>query len=313
MIAFLHAAPDHDAYSRVERRLREEFGLYYRAPLGLTDRHGSQVRKPELDMLASRPDLAQVFLFHGDGMLREAALRMMNGPIPHPVVAYGIVARLNDWVPEVRDAAEATFSRCIHLTAADVLAPAAWVLMANAPRWRRWTDGIDRLVEMAQRHPGLIVRLVNRLIDETGPGTGGIFTILCLSPRLDPLLPRIAASARQPHLRARAVDCLSTGRAVWPLATMRTVWIDRSMNDYRLEPDLASRPISITPDLPVLIGAALRDRSVTVRKAALDALILHRNDPSLRPLIDAELAIDTDGGHRSLRGRRAWLAKATQA
>lgn len=310
LLALLHEQTDPRDFARVGPLLRRRFDLEPRAPLWLAGRHGAQMRKPELDQLAARPELAQAFLFHGDGNIREAALRMLAGPVTHPAVAYGMVERLNDWVPQVRDAADAALVRCIHLTAADVLAPAAWVLMANAMHWRRWSNGYEPLIAMILRHPGLLARLVERLVHDTAPGTGPVFATLCRSPHIDRALPRIAASARQPHLRARALACLATGRATWPLGTRRKVWIDRTMNRYRLEPEYGARRIGVAVDRPALIGAALRDPSLTVRKTALDMLLHNRADPALHGLIAAELARDPALAPPSLRGRLAWLAQA---
>jgi hypothetical protein len=62
-------------------------------------------KSSELEVLQRTPDLEYLFLFHGDGHLREAALKKMEGGAPNAFCFAAIAWRLNDWVPQVREAA----------------------------------------------------------------------------------------------------------------------------------------------------------------------------------------------------------------
>ncbi|WP_166507202.1 hypothetical protein [Frigidibacter mobilis] len=250
-----------------------------------------------------------MYLFHGDGFIREAALNALAAPIRLPVVAYELMRRMNDWAPEVRAAAWSAIARCFRQTDPSVLAPAAWIVLLDARSWGRWQEGYFRLLDELFEHPGLFSALIMRLLNESRNGSGTVFRALCQSTEMDRCLVDLAARARQPHLRAGALNCISSGKVVWPLGKSRKVWVDKSLGEYKVVADYGSRPLSVHLDLESILEQALRDRSAAVRKEALDALILHRRDPRLRVLISHCLEAFAKDPRPSVRSRLEYLER----
>ena len=62
-------------------------------------------RRSALDLLALQPRLGQLFLFHRDGHVRQAALDGFTEPPATAFFLAALVLRLNDWARPVRVAA----------------------------------------------------------------------------------------------------------------------------------------------------------------------------------------------------------------
>lgn len=307
MLEFLAGHIEPAGFQRAADRIRSQFQLYSHSTWNTYGTQEPEKRAGELVQLSGRPDLAQVFLFHGDGFIREAALHRLSGPIRLPVVAYGLLERLNDWSPEVRSAAALAFDRCFPCTAPNILWEPVWICLQNAGQWSRWTGGYDRLVAAVLSHEPLTALLLQRLLEDLRGGTGTIFQALCRDSRFDRFLVQIAKSARHPSLRARAVDSISRGKVFWPLKTSRKVWIDRSAGLYRLEPEFASRPLSLPVDALPVLTKAVRDPSIVVRRIALDGVIAHRDENRFRRLVESLLATPQSGPLPSIQSRLAFL------
>jgi hypothetical protein len=54
----------------------------------------------DLKILAHNPDIAQIFLRHENGFVRQAALEAIPAAEPSPFAVASIVYRLNDWVAQ---------------------------------------------------------------------------------------------------------------------------------------------------------------------------------------------------------------------
>ncbi len=309
MLAFLRTRIDPADFSTTENEIRTEFRLYQRR----YDNTSSSAKLAEdLQFLATNSDLSSVFLFHGDGRVREAALGLMKGPIEIPVVMYGLVARLNDWVPSVRLAAKLAFDRCLPVTSADKLTPAVWQLILNAGRWRRWSDGYSKLLRSVAERQDLIEALAERVASDRTGGTGMVLRTISQSQHIDVFLEPLAANAAQPHIRALALSYLSARRVWWPLGTLKKVWIDKSMGDFRVVPDFGSRPISVEVDLVEIIARSVRDRSTIVRREALDAIAKHRSNVSFQVLMSETVSMLTDDPNPSIRSRLEFLQNAVR-
>jgi hypothetical protein len=74
----------------------------------------------EQDLMAQNPDYAWLFLFHGNGYVREAALDAINDPPSSPFFFAALTWRLNDWVWQVREAAAECASRVLPRMDADL-------------------------------------------------------------------------------------------------------------------------------------------------------------------------------------------------
>ncbi|TCR06735.1 hypothetical protein EDF70_101696 [Neorhizobium sp. JUb45] len=280
LIVFLRAQDDPLQFASIEREIRNGFHLFHWMD---GSRHHGDRREAGSVSLARRPELANAFIFHGDGRVREVALKVLDGAITLPVVFYGLVSRLNDWSPEVRAAARQTFARCFDKTSIEVLLPAVWVLLINSRHWLRWA-GTNDFREAVMERRDLVEALVNRLVSEKRSKAGGVFGIVCQSRHVDPLLPFLAVHASQPHIRAIAVNYLSAAYVRFPLGTWSRQWVDKSAGMFRMVPDMGERSVG-GYDVSSVVACALGDRANAVRKEALDAVIRHRRDPGFQPLI----------------------------
>ncbi len=290
LLTYVQAQDDYRRYATVGERIRSEFDLF---TLHGSSAVGVGALSERLATLARRPELAPALIFHGDGRIREAALKMLDGPLDHPVVVYGLVTRLNDWSPEVRDVAVKAFERCFLLTPTEILLPAVWSLLLNTRDWRRWWYKDDwKPREAIEFEPAvlgskkLVEALASWVAADNRRGAGYIFRFLCRSPHLDTMLPALAATARVPHIRTIAVSCLAAGRTRWPLGTRRQIRGGSWREYIRMVPDFGERPINVDYDLVEILAKALDDRAAMVRREAFDAVIAHRRDPRFRPLID---------------------------
>lgn len=312
MLDFLREQSRPELFPDASKCIRAQFRLYSRGGWDSYGTNDPEMRKAELAQLANTPDLAQVFLFHGDGLVREAALRALAGPIQLPVVAYGLIERLNDWSPEVRSTAMQAFARCFRPTSPTTLLPAIWIVLRNGARWRRWQDGYDRLVDAVLSHDALTSCLVDKLVAQIGGGAGLVYSALARNARSDPFVVRLATEAIQPSLRASAMESLWRGQAFWPLGTSRKVWIDKSLGLYKLETDFGSRPLSIKFDLLPVLSMAVMDRSALVRRKALDGLIAHRSEARFWALIAECLSSLSKDDRPSIRSRLEFLGGTTE-
>jgi hypothetical protein len=319
-------------FARFEQSIRHGFHLHRRlAPHAIPPQNTPQ-RQDEISLLASDPKVAAGFVFHGDGVIREAALKALQGPIELPVIAYGMMRRLNDWSPEVRAAAAVAVPRCFATSDKAILAPAVWLLLSQAQSWGRWSgshspyerrfhekqgdttlraSGYAAFVEMVMARTDLLALLVDRLCQTREGGTTQVFHAMSRNPAFDPFLERIARQARQPHLRAAATYGLLAGKLSWPLGRKKQVWVDKSLGQSRLEPEFGTRPLTNTVAPEPVLRHAFADRSTMVKREAFDRLTALRHLPELAPLIDDCLTAFAETPVPVLRKRRDYLAKVT--
>jgi hypothetical protein len=131
--------------------------------------------------------------------------------------------------------------------------------------------------------------------------TGSLATLMRNAlryPGIDEHLPRLAANAVQPSVRAIAYQCLITGKANWQVG-FDWVWVDKIYGVGRNIPKLASREIKAAGPAGDRIRAAAHDRSSIVRKIAADALIADRAQSPDSAALIARLAKDRNSAIRS--------------
>jgi hypothetical protein len=225
------------------------------------------------EQLLRLPNLRYLFIFHRDGRMREAALHRITGALESPFLFAAVAMRLNDWAQPVRVAALACTKRCFPLTSADVIANAATSLVLHQDSWGRW--GVEReAMETTLARPDVAEELARILCEgQTGP-VSRIFRRVLKNSSIDPHLPQLAANARQPWVRAVAVQAIADMRAAW-LVGREWQWIDKSMGRRARAPKFDFRDIKLSFDKAGVIRAAASDASPIVRRAALTAVIQH--------------------------------------
>lgn len=272
-----------DKFSKLESRIRVEFSLYHRwhaknAMPGQLENEIAAVKKVA--------GLARVFMFHGDGRVREAALNNLTGPLIAPANVYALFWRMNDWSPIVRDTAKRALQRCLPTTPAIVIYPALKALLPAISTWGRWSaEGPESVNEILMRQD--IAELVCQdLLGSGQSGLGQLFREICSNSYIDQQLETILVQSPLPHIRAMALEMLISGQAKWPTRTKRKVWIDKSMNVYRLVPKFKSRDLTIKNDIVTSLRIGAQDKASIVRKRTADGLIAHRKREDIRKQLE---------------------------
>lgn len=269
-------------------------------------------RKKNVKAVEQIPSLAEVFLFHQDGYVREAALQQLDTPLTAPASIYALFWRTNDWVPEVREAAHEALARVLPQTSADVIVPALKAALPRIASWGRWSQaGPEMITALAQRDD-VASALVDDIIQSEGAALTVVFRELCKTPKVDPQLERIFRTAHQPHIRAMALQTLLSGKARWPLPQRRKVWIDKPSGRSRIELQFQSRDITVDADVLGLLQRAVTDRASIVRKHALDGMIALRHDREMAHTLDALVAGLEDDPNSGVRSRVAFFQRKRQ-
>lgn len=236
-------------------------------------------------LLRSAPSLSMIFMFHCDGHIREKALDMISGEVRSPYYFSAIARRLNDWVPQVRQAAERCAQRVFSMTDPAVVAAAAGYLLTTKGDWGRWNNRLEALLDDAIAREDVAAALAASLISQSRGPAAVLLRHALRRPMLDPYLPHLTANARLPIVRGIGLRTLLEGAATWSTSRRWNSVFDR------WERPVERRPIEVSVDREELIRRGLGDASVLVRKIAVDGLIRYRSDlPNV-----ADLASELDG------------------
>lgn len=225
-------------------------------------------------LLSKTPDLEYLYLFHGNGYLRERALAKIDGPLKSAFYFNSIAYRLNDWVEPVRQAAFACATRVFPQTSAAVIAEAAFVLLERTSHWQRGAKEALILEETFSR-PDVVVQLAALIKMATTGSPSRVLTNVLRRDQMDAYLLDLARAALQPSVRAVALRCLIQGYAVWPDG-FRREWIDKSMGRSRQVTVYQQRELSYKESVASLIAQGAVDKAAMVRRVAADGLVQHR-------------------------------------
>jgi hypothetical protein len=251
----------------------------------------------EQELMVKNHDYAWLFLFHPSGYVREAALHAVSEPPTSPFFFSVLAWRLNDWVPAVRKAAERCAERVLNRTAPEVAAKAAQYLLDRRLVWGRWSDE-PKVLDASFSRDDVITALALQLQEgRTGPLATCLRNALRY-PTVDGHLPRLAAAAVQPLVRAVAYQCLIFGKASWCVG-FEWVWIDKAYGVRKRVPALETRDVRRIRPAVDLIREAAHDESPFVRRVAADALIAARSQLPDEAALIAHLANDQSSAIRS--------------
>lgn len=222
-------------------------------------------------LLASHPLLAHIYLFHRDGHMREAALRTSGIFELTPFWLTAIALRLNDWVPQVRQAAYNSLTEALPQTHLIVLIDVAAHLLPKRWQWQRGAEELSILDKMIAS-PGVLNGLIRRLSDTYEKTPNRTLIALLKYPELDAYLPGLITAAKNPSVRAIAAGSLIAAQARWPIG-MQYEWVDKIAGIQKLVARYETRPIDSVMAKDDLIAQTAADRSAQVRKVAMQALI----------------------------------------
>lgn len=221
--------------------------------------------------LEANPPLAMLYLFHGEGRLRQAALHRVTSDMLSPFLFTAIVMRLNDWAQPVRHEAALCLARITASEDLTTIAPAIPLLCLQSKTWLRWEDAraaYDR-IEATPEVAGFMATHLRE--GRQGALSRQFYTVL-RNQAIDIHLPELVANAVTPAVRAAALSALLNGTTSWPIGQKRQ-WIDKTYGKYRLEAIWESRPVAQAENKAALALASAQDRAVIVRRVVASWLL----------------------------------------
>lgn len=243
------------------------------------------------DLLVKTPGLEQLFIFHRDGRLREAALKRLKDGLRSTFFFAAIAYRLNDWSPDVRSAAKACAARVFPKTDPEIVATAGLFLLDRQQHWRRWWGEEAAILDDALSRADVTDHLAATLHHARSGPMGALLRRTLRRPEMDRHLFQLSTDAFLPGVRAVALQCLIDGQASWPTG-FEQQWIDKSLGKSRRVIVFGRREIVRPCSLETLVAQGAQDRSATVRKIAADGLLRYRSALANRDEIIQQLADD---------------------
>ncbi|MGG6893705.1 hypothetical protein [Rhizobium sp. BR 315] len=233
----------------------------------------TRLSKPQasLRLLKKTPGLEFIYIFHGDGYLREASLNKITGGLQSPFLAAAVMWRMNDWVAPVRTAAYFCAQRVFPLTPPDIIARAALDLLRRQRVWERWGEPERSMIGELYARPDVTGELAKLLIQQTTGPTPSTLRHALRMPLLDAHLRDISTKSVNPVVRAIATEALIDRTAKWR-SGFRWDWIDKRYNLKRRIPTYSYRELVCTVSPAEVADRAILDRSPLVRRVVLDSV-----------------------------------------
>lgn len=245
-----------------ERVVRDEFSL---EPSPSHFAHKIQWAKPGRF-------LTWVDLASWDGYVRERALRVLPSHAPNAFLFALAARRLNDWVPQVRQAARERMLAFAKDTDPEHVVEALCAMLPTWAAWGRAEQEEKRVMAQLVSLPEVAAALKRRAIAAAAGPMPAILSQAGRTAVLDEALQQIAREAVQPAVRATAYRALLEGKATW-LEGRQWQWTDVRYCQGRFEPVLGERLLETTMPLAQTLEHAATDRSPIVRRVAAEAFI----------------------------------------
>ena len=207
-----------------------------------------------------------------NGYERENGILGIRSGAPNAIFLALLVRRLNDWVPQVRAAAEKKIVAIAKDTDPHIVATVLCTMLSRWNSWRRWSNSekhkLIELVELEQVSIAICERIKSSF---SGP-MALVLSQACRCEALDKELPAIAIEAVQPAVRAKAYRMLLEQKAIW-LEGRKWKWTDIRYSEGRYVPTLGERKLQISAPVCSTIENALKDQSVAVRRVGAEKFI----------------------------------------
>jgi hypothetical protein len=250
-----------------ERLIRSEFSLALREST------------PPKWKVWSKPSelLTWLDLISWDGYKREKTLRTLSGAAPNTFFFSLAIRRLNDWVPQVREAARETLPQIAKATNPEFVVEALCIALSNWNSWGRIEEEDKNVLLQIICDEEIAESLRLKLISSTSGPMPSLFSQLGRTPILDENIEHIAIKAAQPTVRAKASRRLFEGKISW-IEGRKWEWTDIRYCEGRLKPIIAEREISVQTSLLTLLNLSSEDRSSIVRRISAEILIRDLSD-----------------------------------
>lgn len=216
-------------------------------------------------------------LISWDGYRREKSLRALSVAAPNTFFFSLAVRRLNDWVPQVREAAREKLLEIAKSTDPKYVVEALCVALSNWNSWGRIEKKDKEVLFQIICEEKIAESLRYKLIYSASGPMPSLFSQLGRTPVLDGNIEEIASLAVQPSVRAKAYRSLFEGRIVW-MEGRRWEWTDKRYCEGRLKPIVAERKLDTNIDLLDLLKKSSYDHSSIVRRVSAEILIRELDD-----------------------------------
>jgi len=211
-------------------------------------------------------------LISWDGYKREKTLRTLIGGAPNSFFFALALRRLNDWVPQVREAAREKLPLIVQKSSPLDVADALSVVLPNWNSWGRiQQEDKDVLLAIISRAE-IGYELKTKIVKSSSGPMSYLMSQISRTPVLDGCLDEIASNAIQPSVRARAYRCQFERRVTW-LEGRKFEWTDIRYCEGRVRPIIGERQITVEKRFKELLGDSSKDTSSVVRRVAAEFLI----------------------------------------
>lgn len=234
--------------------------------------------------LNQSPFLTWVDLCSWDGHRRENTLRILTGGAPNCFFFALAVRRLNDWVPQVRQAAREKLPLIAELSDPTHVVDALCITLASWSTWGRIGDDDKQVILDMLARKNIAAALKSKLISDTAGPLATIFAQVGRTASLDEYLSEIAEEAIQPSVRAKAYRSQFEGKMAW-VEGRQWEWTDKRYGEGRFSPVVVERKLTANRPFRETLGKASVDRSSIVRRIAAELLIRelgHLGEDSLK-------------------------------
>lgn len=211
-------------------------------------------------------------LISWDGYKREKTLRTLIGGAPNSFFFSLALRRLNDWVPQVRDAAREKLPLIVERSCPHDIAEALSVVLPNWNTWGRIQEEDKAILLEIISKADIGDELKKKIISSSSGPMSYVLSQICRTPVLDESLDEIAANAIQPSVRARAYRNQFDSRVTW-LEGRKFEWTDIRFCKGRVKPVIGERRINVEKGFKELLEDSSNDASSIVRRVAAEFLI----------------------------------------
>jgi hypothetical protein len=253
-----------------------------------------QISKRDIALFAlkTNSEAGYFLMFHGDGFVREAALRSIELPPQNEFEFTAVIYRLNDWALPVRDAAVGYAQKFFVETSPELIANSSIFLLPHVATFRRWPAVNSQLVEDTFFRKDVLAAIEEILLKTPGGAIGRTLEHLMRRSDFDIVLKRLLMEAKMPNIRAAALEALLSRRTRWFVGRERK-WIDKTYNKFRSIAKFDYRDFDHAMPMDELLSIGAQDRSARVRRVVADTMIERVAHPSaLMDKIAAEFVND---------------------
>ncbi|MBU8977508.1 MULTISPECIES: hypothetical protein [unclassified Lysobacter] len=237
-----------------------------------------------------------------DGHAREKTLRCLSTGAPNALLLALAMRRLNDWVPQVRQAAREHLPLIAGRSNPDHVADALWETLVHQISWGRMEHADREVLDAMVTVEPVAIALKKRIVTATAGPAASMLAQVGRSPVFDRWLTEIARDAMQPSVRARACRAQLEGRMVW-FAGRKWAWSDLKWAKGKFEPVLEERLLTLEFPFADTLKCTLEDRSPLVRYVGGEFLLKHLHSMGEEALWAARKLASDRSPHVAARGR----------